>query len=215
MATRDDTVEALGGDPFNIFAAWLKEAEDSEPNDPTAMTLATATADGRPSARMVLLKAWDERGFVFYTNMGSRKSEEIKANAQAALLFHWKSLRRQIRVEGVVSQVTEAQSDAYFASRPRHSKLGAWASDQSRPMAARQVFETRLKAMEQKFPGEDVPRPGLLAWLAGGGGLFRILAGHPLPAARPHGVPADGRRLGDRQAVPVIVAGEPRDAALL
>ncbi len=159
MATRDDTVAALGGDPFGIFGTWLKEAEASESNDPTAMTLATAAADGRPSARMVLLKAWDERGFVFYTNMGSRKSEEIKENAQAALLFHWKSLRRQVRVEGAVSQVSDAQSDAYFASRPRHSKLGAWASDQSRPMAAREVFETRLKEMEEKFPGQDVPRP--------------------------------------------------------
>ena len=134
MATRDDTGAALGGDPFGIFGTWLREAEAGEPNDPTAMTLATATADGRPSARMVLFNDFDRHCFVFYTNMGSRKSEEIKENAQAALLFHWKSLRRQVRVEGAVSQVTEAQSDAYFGSRPRHSKQGACAYDPSRPM---------------------------------------------------------------------------------
>lgn len=152
-------MDDLAENPFNIFAAWLAEAETSEPNDPTAMTVATATPAGRPSARMVLLKAWDAEGFVFYTNLGSRKSEEIRGNAQAAILFHWKSLRRQIRIEGVVTPTTDAQADTYFASRPRQSQLGAWASDQSRPMPARETFESRLRAAEQEFVGRDVPRP--------------------------------------------------------
>ncbi len=145
--------------PFALFEAWLAEAEAAEPNDPTAMTLATAMPAGLPSARMVLMRDWDERGFVFYTNLGSRKSDEIKANAQAALLFHWKSLRRQIRIEGAVSAVDDAQADRYFAGRPRVSKLGAWASDQSRPMPSREVFEARLAEMDRRFPSEDVPRP--------------------------------------------------------
>ncbi len=123
------------------------------------MALATATTTGRPSARMVLLRAWDERGFVFYTNLASRKSDEIAANGQAALLFHWKSLRRQIRIEGMVTPVAAAQADEYFAGRPRLSKLGAWASDQSRPMPSREIFQARLATMAARFPGEDVPRP--------------------------------------------------------
>ena len=146
-------------DPFALFAAWVAEAEAGEPNDPSSMTLATATPQGRPSARMVLLRAWDERGFVFYTNLESRKSGEIAANAHAALLFHWKSLRRQVRIEGTVTPVDAAQADAYFAGRPRLSKLGAWASDQSRPMPDREVFEARLEEMAARFPGEAVPRP--------------------------------------------------------
>ncbi len=152
-------MDDLPDDPFALFAAWLAEAEAGEPNDPTAMTLATATAEGQPSARMVLLRAWDERGFVFYTNLESRKSEEIAVNAHAALLFHWKSLRRQIRIEGRVRPVAAAQADAYFAGRPRGSKLGAWASDQSRPMPSREVFEARLEEMATRFPDEAVPRP--------------------------------------------------------
>lgn len=147
-------------DPFTLFSAWLAEAEAGEPNDPTAMTLATATPAGRPSSRMVLLKSYDARGLVFYTNLGSRKSDEIHANAHAALLFHWKSLRRQVRVEGAVSAVLEQQADAYFASRPRISQLGAWASDQSRPMPSRETFEERLADMTARFEGGDVPRPG-------------------------------------------------------
>jgi pyridoxamine 5'-phosphate oxidase len=145
--------------PFQIFGDWLREAEASEPNDPNAMVVATADASGRPAARMVLLKAWDERGFVFYSNLESRKADEIRENAQVALLFHWKSLRRQIRIEGSVSPVTEAEADAYFASRHRLSKLGAWASAQSRPLASREAFEAKLSEMERRFPGEDVPRP--------------------------------------------------------
>jgi pyridoxamine 5'-phosphate oxidase len=146
-------------DPFALFGAWLKEAESTEPNDPNAMILATATQDGRPSARTVLLKGWDERGFVFYTNLESRKSAEINANPRAALLFYWKTLHRQIRIEGTVSPVTDAEADAYYASRPRLSRIGAWASAQSRPLADRETFEARVAEYGAKFPGEDVPRP--------------------------------------------------------
>lgn len=145
--------------PFTRFGAWFAEAEASEPNDPNAMVVATASPTGRPAARMLLLKGWDEQGFVFYTNLESRKAGEIFENPQVALLFHWKSLRRQIRIEGEVSPVTEAEADAYFASRSRVSKLGAIASDQSRPLPSREVFEARLAEMESRYPGEDVPRP--------------------------------------------------------
>jgi pyridoxamine 5'-phosphate oxidase len=123
------------------------------------MTLATTSASGRPAARIVLLKGWDERGFVFYSNLESRKSDEMRDNAQVSLLFHWKSLRRQIRIEGTVSPVSAAEADEYFASRPRVSKLGAWASAQSRPLPSREVFEAKLAEVEARFPGEDVPRP--------------------------------------------------------
>jgi pyridoxamine 5'-phosphate oxidase len=146
-------------DPFLKFGAWLAEAKASEPDDPNAMTLATVAASGRPAARIVLLKGWDERGFVFYTNLESRKASEIRQNAQVALLFHWKSLHRQIRIEGAVAPVTDAEADAYFASRWRISKLGAWASAQSRPLPSRAVFEAKLAETEARFPGEDIPRP--------------------------------------------------------
>lgn len=146
-------------DPLALFRAWLAEAEAAEPNDPTAMTLATATLDGRPSARMVLLKGVDERGLVFFTNHESRKAGELEANPRAALLFHWKSLRRQVRVEGPVEHTTDAEADAYFATRARISRLGAWASDQSRPLPERAVLEARLAEMEARYPGEEVPRP--------------------------------------------------------
>lgn len=145
--------------PFAQFATWLKEAEASEPNDPNAMTLATATPDGRPSARTVLLKGWDEGGFVFYTNLQSRKGGELLANRQACLLFHWKSRRRQIRIEGPVVDATQAEADAYYNSRPRISRLGAHASDQSRPLADRSVLEARLAEAEKKYPGDEIPRP--------------------------------------------------------
>lgn len=145
--------------PYTQFAAWLAEAEASEPNDPNAMTLATATPDGRPSARTVLLKGWDEGGFVFYTNLQSRKGTELLANRQACLLFHWKSRRRQIRIEGPVVDATPAEADAYYASRPRISRLGAHASDQSRPLPDRAVLESRLAEVEARFPGDDIPRP--------------------------------------------------------
>jgi pyridoxamine 5'-phosphate oxidase len=124
-----------------------------------AMTLATVSAAGAPSTRIVLLKGWDEGGFVFYTNTQSRKGEEIAAHPAVALLFHWKSLRRQIRIEGQAAPVTAAEADAYFATRPRVSRLGAWASDQSRPLADRAVLEARVAALEARYPGEAIPRP--------------------------------------------------------
>jgi pyridoxamine 5'-phosphate oxidase len=146
-------------DPFTLFDAWFAEARASEPNDSNAMALATATPDGRPSLRMVLLKGHGPDGFVFYTNLDSRKGGELAANAQVALLFHWKSLRRQVRIEGAAVPVDEATADAYFATRSRDSQLGAWASDQSRPLDARATFEARFADMEARFAGQDVPRP--------------------------------------------------------
>ena len=146
-------------DPFALFEAWYAEARASEINDPDAMALATADAAGRPSVRMVLLKGHGPDGFVFYTNLDSRKGGELAANRHAALLFHWKSLRRQVRIEGAVSAVSEGEADAYFASRGRASKLGAWASDQSRPLDSRATFEARLAEVEARFDGQDVPRP--------------------------------------------------------
>ena len=146
-------------DPFARFREWMAEAEASEPSDANAMIAATATADGRPSARTVLLKGVDSRGFVFYTNKESRKSDELAANPRLTLLFYWKSLGRQIRIEGPAEDVTDAEADAYFASRPRISRLGAWASQQSRPLDDRRTLEQRLAEYEAKYPGEDIPRP--------------------------------------------------------
>ena len=161
MTTGPDDAKGLSmsDDPIALFDAWLTEAEAGEPNDPNAVALATADADGRPSVRMVLLKGHDDRGFVFYTNRESRKAGELAENAHAALLFHWKSLRRQVRVEGAVSRVTDAESDAYFATRGRASQLGAWASDQSRPLDDRVTFESRYADVDARFAGGDVPRP--------------------------------------------------------
>jgi len=150
---------AMADDPIAIFDTWLREAEAGEPNDPNAVALATADARGRPSVRMVLLKGHDDDGFVFYTNRESRKAGELAENAQAALLFHWKSLRRQVRVEGAVTPVTDAESDAYFASRGRASQIGAWASDQSRPLDDRATFEARYAEVEARFADGGVPRP--------------------------------------------------------
>ena len=149
----------MSADPHLLFDQWFAEARAGEPNDAEAMALATAAADGRPSVRMVLLKGHDERGFVFYTNSESRKGEELAANGRAALLFHWKSLRRQVRIEGTVALVSAAEADAYFASRSRDSQLGAWASDQSRPLASRDLFESRYAELAQTYAGRDVPRP--------------------------------------------------------
>ncbi|MBU7590227.1 MAG: pyridoxamine 5'-phosphate oxidase [Sphingopyxis terrae] len=146
-------------DPFALFDLWYGEARASEPNDSNAMALATATADGHPSVRMVLLKGHGADGFVFYTNLDSRKGGELAANPHVALLFHWKSLRRQIRIEGPVSIVDDATADAYFATRSRDSQLGAWASQQSRPLDARESFESRFAEMQARFEGRDVPRP--------------------------------------------------------
>ena len=149
----------MADDPLALFDAWFAEARASEPNDPEAVALATADAGGRPAVRMVLLKGHDERGFVFYTNEQSRKGDDLAANPQAALLFHWKSLRRQVRIEGAVSRVGAAEADAYFASRGRDSRLGAWASDQSRPLADRAQFMDRFEQEKARFEGGDVPRP--------------------------------------------------------
>ncbi len=148
-----------GKDPVSIFHRWMSEAEKCEPNDPTAMALATATPDGRPSVRMVLLKGADERGFVFYTNLESRKGREMQANPHAALCIHWKSLRRQVRIEGPVLAVDDAEADAYFASRARGSQIGAWASRQSRAMGGRFELETRIGEFAAKFGLGTIPRP--------------------------------------------------------
>ena len=146
-------------DPFQLFSDWFAEAKASEPNDPEAMSLATATPDGRPSVRIVLLKGHGPDGFTFYTNLDSRKGAELAANGRAALLFHWKSLRRQVRVEGPVETVSDADADEYFATRARDSQLGAWASWQSRPLDARETFEKRFDEMSRRFDGDAVPRP--------------------------------------------------------
>jgi pyridoxamine 5'-phosphate oxidase len=145
--------------PFAQFQDWFAEAEKTEAKDPNAMIVATATPDGHPSARAILLKGVDDRGFVFYTNKESRKSAELSANANVFLLFYWKSLGRQVRIEGTVESVTDAEADAYYASRPRISRLGAWASQQSRPLASRSVLEQRLAEAEQRYPSDDIPRP--------------------------------------------------------
>jgi pyridoxamine 5'-phosphate oxidase len=154
--TEIDQTEA---DPFAWFNRWMAEAEASEPSDPNAMTVATVGPGGKPSTRTVLLKGVDPRGFVFYTNTDSRKAHELVGNSLISLLFYWKSLGRQIRIEGAVETVTAAEADAYFATRARISRLGAWASDQSRPLSERAELERRLRYFEEKYPGEDVPRP--------------------------------------------------------
>lgn len=146
-------------DPFSLFGDWFAEAAQSEPNDPNGMALATVGPDGQPSLRMVLLKDWGTGGFVFYTNFESRKGQELQAHPRAALLFHWKSLRRQVRIEGPVSVVHDAEADAYFASRPRDSQIGAWASDQSRPMAGRAEFLKRIAVQTARFGVGVVTRP--------------------------------------------------------
>ena len=149
----------MATDPHALFEEWLGAARSSEPNDPEAMALATADEAGRPSVRMVLLKGHDQRGFVFYTNLDSRKGGALAGNPNAALLFHWKSLRRQVRVEGSVEAVSAEEADDYFASRARDSQLGAWASDQSRPLDSRATFEARYEQMRERFDGADIPRP--------------------------------------------------------
>jgi pyridoxamine 5'-phosphate oxidase len=145
--------------PIDNYLDWLAQAERSEPSDATAAALATATADGVPSVRMVLVRGCDERGFVFYTNLGSRKARELDANPRASLCFHWKSLTRQVRVEGTVEPVTAEEADAYFASRPRESRIGAWASRQSEVMAGRFELEKRVAETVLRYPVGAVPRP--------------------------------------------------------
>jgi pyridoxamine 5'-phosphate oxidase len=156
LSTADFT---KAGDPLGLFKLWLEEAKASEINDPEAMTLATVDADGLPDARTVLCKGADQRGIVFYTNIESAKGHELKGQPRAAALFHWKSLRRQVRFRGPIAQVTTAESDAYFASRPRGSQIGAWASQQSRPLPARGDLEAAVEAYDRQFGSADVPRP--------------------------------------------------------
>jgi pyridoxamine 5'-phosphate oxidase len=146
-------------DPFEIFRRWLADAEIKEPNDPSAMSLATVGADGAPSVRMVLLRGLDEHGFVFYTNFESRKGRDLLADPRAALCFHWKTLRKQVRVEGSVEVVSDAEADEYFASRARDSQIGAWASQQSRPLAGRFELEKRVAEYAVRFGLGKVPRP--------------------------------------------------------
>jgi pyridoxamine 5'-phosphate oxidase len=145
--------------PFTEFQAWLDEAWKTEPSDAHAMTLATVDGAGRPSSRVVLLKGVDHGGFVFYTNYESRKGRELLENPHAALCFHWKSLLRQVRIEGGVATVTAEEADAYFATRPRLSQIGAWASEQSRPLADRAILESRVADFEKRYEGKSVPRP--------------------------------------------------------
>ncbi|OEJ68408.1 pyridoxamine 5'-phosphate oxidase [Magnetovibrio blakemorei] len=146
-------------DPFDLFQSWMSEAEEKEVNDPNAMALATVGESGMPSVRMVLLKGYDERGFVFYTNLGSQKARELIANPKASLLFHWKSLRRQIRISGEVEAVSDAEADAYYASRPRDSRIGAWASKQSQPLDGMFELEARVAKFAAKFALGEIPRP--------------------------------------------------------
>jgi pyridoxamine 5'-phosphate oxidase len=155
----DDGGIAPAADPMVLFRDWLAEAEKSEPNDANAMALATADASGAPNVRMVLLKGADAGGFVFYSNSESIKGRELAANPRAALNFHWKSLRKIVRVQGAIEQVTDAEADAYFATRPKDSQIGSWASDQSRPMEGRWVFEKRIAEFALKYGFGTVPRP--------------------------------------------------------
>jgi pyridoxamine 5'-phosphate oxidase len=145
--------------PWPLLSDWFAEAEKREINDPHAMSLATVGADGMPSVRILLLKGYDEKGFVFFTNRQSRKGEDLQKQNKAALCFHWKSLRRQIRVEGTVSLTSDAESDEYFATRPRGSQIGTWASQQSRPLASRAELERHIIDLDRKYEGKEVPRP--------------------------------------------------------
>lgn len=146
-------------DPLKLFDEWLEEARASEPNDPEAMALATADSVGNPAVRMVLLKGHGPEGFTFFTNRESNKARDLEANPSAALLFHWKSLRRQVRIEGTVECVPDEVSDAYFATRSRESQAGAWSSDQSRPLQSRELFENRYAEVLRRFADQDIPRP--------------------------------------------------------
>ena len=159
LAANADETMFERSEPFGLFAEWLEAAKASEPNDANAMTLATLDAGGVPDARIVLLKDVDGRGFTFFSNQESAKGEQLWAHPAAALVFHWKSLRRQVRVRGVVEPVSPAEADAYFASRARESRIGAWASDQSRPLDSRAVLEARVAEQTADFEGQDVPRP--------------------------------------------------------
>ncbi len=149
----------MDADPIVQFNKWFEKVIEADLHEPNAMILATATPDGRPSARTVLLKGYDERGFVFYTNYEGRKASELEANPACALLFYWGELERQVRIEGRVGRISVEESDAYFASRPRGSRLGAWASEQSRPVGDRVVLEERVRALEEEYEDREIPRP--------------------------------------------------------
>jgi len=155
--TSGDFTEA--DEPLRLFAAWFEEAVKGEPRDPTAMSLATVDADGRPNVRMVLMKGFDERGFVFYTNVDSPKGRELDASGEGALLFHWKSLNRQVRLRGPVTRVDDQEADAYFATRPRLAQIGAWASKQSAPLESRHAFEKAIALYTAKYAVGTIPRP--------------------------------------------------------
>jgi len=155
--TTGDFTEA--DEPLRLFAAWFEEAVKGEPRDPTAMSLATVDADGRPNVRMVLMKGFDERGFVFYTNVDSPKGRELDASGEGALLFHWKSLNRQVRLRGPVTRVDDQEADAYFATRPRLAQIGAWASKQSAPLESRHAFEKAIALYTAKYAVGTIPRP--------------------------------------------------------
>ena len=152
------SADTLTQDPFSLFEQWFEEAKQSEINDPDAMALASVDSDGMPSVRMVLLKDFGEQGFTFFTNYTSRKADELLATGKAAFVMHWKSLRRQVRVVGTVTKATDAQSDAYYATRSYGSRIGAWASDQSAPLPHRQILQDKVADFEHKYP-DDVPRP--------------------------------------------------------
>ncbi|WP_037084279.1 pyridoxamine 5'-phosphate oxidase [Neorhizobium vignae] len=156
LTTGDFTAE---NEPFALFGAWLKDAESSEPNDPNAVAVATVDENGMPNVRMVLLKGYDESGFVFYTNFESQKGNEILGQKKAAMCFHWKSLRRQVRLRGEVEVVSDAEADAYYASRPRGSRIGAWASKQSRPLETRFALEKSVAEYTARYAIGDIPRP--------------------------------------------------------
>ena len=156
LTTGDFTQES---EPFALFARWLKDAEGSEPNDPNAVAVATVDEHGLPNVRMVLLKGFDEQGFVFYTNFESQKGQEILGQKKAAMCFHWKSLRRQVRIRGPVEVVTDAEADAYYASRPRGSRIGAWASKQSRPLEGRFALEKSVAEYTARYAIGEIPRP--------------------------------------------------------
>ncbi|WP_136660374.1 pyridoxamine 5'-phosphate oxidase [Nitratireductor sp. XY-223] len=149
----------LSEEPLKLFGQWLSDAQDSEPNDPTALSLATVDEDGLPNVRMVLLKGFDERGFTIYTNFESQKGKELLASKKAAMCFHWKSLRRQVRLRGTVSVVSDEEADEYFATRPRGSRIGAWASQQSRPLEGRFALEKAVAEYTAKYPVGAIPRP--------------------------------------------------------
>ena len=198
-------------DPIVQFNAWFEKVIDANLHEPNAMILATATSDGRPSARTVLLKGYDERGFVFYTNYEGRKAGELEANPACALLFYWGELERQVRIEGRASRLSGEESDAYFASRPRGSRLGAWASEQSRPVEDRSVLEERVKALDVEYEGREIPRPPFWGGYRVEPGHHRVLAGAREQAARPSRLPAYRGKVESRTPATVTLRESSRN----